>query len=231
MLPQPAPPPTPPATLDLIDCLRVVTDDPAWVRKLLVGSLVFVAAMLILPLPLMLGYHLRVVRHALQGVRALPEWDDWGALFMDGLRVIGVMLPHQIGAMLLVGLPIGALALLGGVLGDQAGAAVVVLLIPLMLLAVPFMLAVAALMNVAQVRLAATDSFSAAFDLRANLGFLQRNWLNVLLAFLLLLGTNFVAQFGVFLCCVGLLPATLWSQICFHYALGRAGALGGAARV
>ena len=50
----------------------------------------------------------------------------------------------------------------------------------------------------------------------------------LLLAFGVLLVTNFVAQFGVLLCCVGLIPATLWSQIAFHHGLGQVARLGAA---
>jgi hypothetical protein len=32
--------------------------------------------------------------------------------------------------------------------------------------------------------------------------------------------SNFIAQFGIFLFCVGILPATFWSQCVGAYALG-----------
>jgi Protein of unknown function (DUF4013) len=217
----PALPDQPPA-FDFMASLTVLGQDPAYVRKLLIGSLVLLAGMLLLPLPLLIGYYFRVLRRtALGDPRPLPEWDDWGGLFLDGLRVLALVLPHQLGFLLSVGIPFGVVMLSAGALGDQGGALFMLLILPLLLLAVVAALGFAAYVQVAQMRLAVTQDLAAAFEPGANVAFLRRNIGSLLMAFAVLLATNFVAQFGVLLCCVGVLPATLWSQIAFHHALGQ----------
>ncbi len=223
------PPAASAAAFDFVASLRVVTDDPAWLRKLLVGSLVTLFGILVLPLPLLIGYQLRVVRNTARGdARPIPEWEDWGGLFMDGLRVLALIIPHQLAFMLAVGAPFAAIVLGGAALGDNAGPLVMLLLLPLGLLTVAAALVFAGYVQVAQIRLAVTDNLGAAFDFAANAAFLRRSIIPLLLAFGVLLVTNFVAQFGVLLCCVGLIPATLWSQIAFHHGLGQVARLGAA---
>ncbi len=214
--------PRPRPAFDFMASLSVVGDDPAYLRKLLIGSLVLLAGVLILPLPLLIGYYFRVTRRTALGEQwPLPEWDDWGGLFMDGLRVIALILPHQIAFLLSVGLPFGAVGLGALALGDNVGPLVMLLILPLMLLVMLASLGFAVYLQVAQVRLALSQDLGQAFEPAANVAFLRRNVGPLLLAFAVLLVTNFIAQFGVLLCCVGLLPATLWSQIAFHHALGQ----------
>lgn len=78
----------------LKNIVRFPLQDPKWQNKLLIGSLLGLANFVIpiVPgLPLM-GYLARVLRGGMRNDDAsrLPEWDDWGDLFMDGLRVFGV---------------------------------------------------------------------------------------------------------------------------------------------
>jgi hypothetical protein len=216
-----------PAAFDVVACLKVVTDDPAWVSKLLTATAVSLAGVLIVPIPLLLGYHLRLMRRAQAGeARPLPEWDDWGGLFGDGLRVLALVLPHQIAFLLVVLLPFVLVVTVSGALGGERGGALVALLVfPLVLLMLALALAFGVYLNATLVRLAAGGDLAAAYDPGANLAFVRRNVFNLLLAFIVLIVANFIAQFGILLCCIGLLPATVWSQLCFHYALGRAAAL------
>ncbi len=221
----PAPAPARPG-FDFMASLGVVGQDPAFVRKLLIGSLVMLAGFFILPLPLLVGYHFRVLRRtALGEPRPLPEWDDWGGLFIDGLRVMALLLVHQLGFLLGIGLPLGGVLLVSSALHDGTGALVALLLVPLALLVVVAAVTLAVYLQVVQIRLALTDDWGAACEPSANVSFMRRNVGTLLLAFAVLLVTNFIAQFGVLLCCVGVLPATLWSQIAFHHALGQAARL------
>lgn len=221
------PPPTPRTSLDFVACLKIVTDDPAWVAKLLTATLVSLAGVLLVPIPLLLGYHLRLMRRASAGEpQPLPEWNDWGGLFGDGLRALAVLLPHQLALLVAVVLPFVLVLGGAGALGGRRGGPLVVLLVfPLMLVMMFAVWAFAVYLHAAFTRLATAGDVAAAYDPVANLAFIRRNLVNVLLAFAVLLVTGVLAQFGVLLCCIGVFPATVWSQLCFHYALGRVAAL------
>lgn len=64
------------------------------------------------------------------------------------------------------------------------------------------------------------ERFGAAFEFEANWSFLKRNVSNYLLAIAAFIVANFIAQFGFLLFCIGLFPATFWSQCVGAYALG-----------
>jgi hypothetical protein len=62
--------------------------DPDWIKKLAIGSLITLLSVLIVPVFLLLGYQVAVARNVNDGIDdRLPEWSDWGRLFMDGLYV------------------------------------------------------------------------------------------------------------------------------------------------
>ena len=65
--------------------------DSDWKRKLGIGFLIFLAGFLIPLIPWILayGYFARLTRvaHDNQGRPELPEWDEWGQLALDGLRL------------------------------------------------------------------------------------------------------------------------------------------------
>jgi hypothetical protein len=215
--------PMPAAALDFGGCLKAFTSDPGWVGKLLVGSLITILGCLILPLPLLLGYQLRVLRLSAAGApRPFPEWEDWGGLFVDGLKVLAVLIPHQLALFAGVGLPILAIMAVSGALGEERGGPFVMLLVlPLALVGFVALLAFAVYIQAALLRLAQTGDIAVAFQPAENVAFVKRNAAPLLLAFAVLIVTNLLAQFGMCLCYVGLIPTTLWSQLTFHYALGQ----------
>ncbi len=215
--------PTPPPTFDFGGCLKAFTSDPSWLSKLLVGTLVALGGCFLLPLPLLVGYQFRVLKLSAAGApRPFPEWEDWGGLFVDGLKVIAALLPLQLALFAGVGLPIFAVMGAAGALGDERGGPFVMLLLfPLILIGLVAVVAFAVYMQAALVALAREGEIGAAFRLAENVAFLKRNAGPMLLAFAVLLVANTLAQFGMCLCYVGLIPTTLWSQLTFHYAVGQ----------
>jgi hypothetical protein len=83
--------------------------DPKWQEKLLIGSALMFGGFIIpiLPWLVVLGYMARLMRAGERNSdpSVLPEWTDWGDLFMDGLR--------QFGVSFLIGLPVAAVILVG----------------------------------------------------------------------------------------------------------------------
>jgi hypothetical protein len=75
--------------------------DPAWKKKLLVALVVFMVPVLSICL---LGYVSRIMQRMAGegGEPYLPEWDDWGQLFIDGLRIFAVSLASMIPILLFI---------------------------------------------------------------------------------------------------------------------------------
>ena len=229
--PVPPPPPLPPSLpppvggtssrgFDLIRCLIFIKDDPDWLRKVLFGSLAVLLTGLLIGMPLLWGYSVRLVRRAAAGLEPpLPEWDDWGGIFMDGLKVAAVLIAHYVaGAVLLLPLVL-TLVVLPGSMDDPSGLFAVVLLL-MMAVAFVVLIAMAIYVHAAIVRMAVLDDLAEAFRPAEVIDFLRRNLGNVALAWVAFIIANFLSQFGVLICCVGLLPATVWSVIVMFYALG-----------
>lgn len=75
-------------------------EGPDWQKRFIIGAALIVVSFVIpvIPLIFVCGYVLQVMRRAIEGqALALPEWEDWGKLGVDGLRygVVGLvfMLP------------------------------------------------------------------------------------------------------------------------------------------
>jgi hypothetical protein len=115
-----APPPR--TTIDFARALTFIKDDPRWLAKIGIGSLVSLSTLLLVGIPPLTGYFQRVIRRVAEGeVYPLPEWEDWGGLFADGLKALAMVALH----LLVIGLPISAMACLAGFAGgmkDKMGA-------------------------------------------------------------------------------------------------------------
>lgn len=215
-------------TLDFGRAFQYFFEDPDWVKKLLIGGLFQILAMLLVGVPFLIGYFLRIVRNVARGeARPLPEWDDLGALFTEGLRGFGLYLVLMVGALLLPGSLGCVLALMGGALsstsrhGSPAGGAMVAIGFMLFyVLLIIVSLAVGLYMPAAFARMVVYDRFGAGLEFAENFAFIRRNGLNYLLVIVIHLVTSFIAQFAILLLCIGLFPAAFWASCTSAWALG-----------
>lgn len=144
--------------------LKYPTKSDDWYVTVLIGGVLTVLGILIIPLFLVYGYVIRVMRSRMAREDELPEFDDWGTLLVDGVKawVIGMvyLLIPLVVALVTVGGAIFSLAT-----GTQTGTAVGLtglfggLLLSVALGVVFWYLAVASIVNFAR-----TGSLSAAFD-------------------------------------------------------------------
>ena len=76
-------------TMDVAKAFTFVTEDEQWVGKIGIGALIALGSILIIPIPLLLGYQVGVTRNVMKGMkRPLPQWEDFGQLFVDGLSIL-----------------------------------------------------------------------------------------------------------------------------------------------
>jgi hypothetical protein len=79
--------------------------DPKWGNKLLMGSAVLFAGFIVPVVPwlFVMGYFARILRQTIaDGEWRLPEWDEWGQMLGDGLRLFGVSLVYSLPAIVLM---------------------------------------------------------------------------------------------------------------------------------
>ena len=97
----PPPPPPPvgsaPTGYDFLRPFVFLFDDPRWLPKVLIGGAFFLLATLFVGIPFLLGYVAKLIRNVIAGdPRPLPEWDDLGELFSEGLLLLCVGLVYMV---------------------------------------------------------------------------------------------------------------------------------------
>ena len=221
--------PAPAGSVDFGRSFTFVTEDPEWIKKILIGGVFTLACALLVGVPFVLGYFSRTLRNVVAGEpRPMPEWDDLGGLFNEGLRLTAVYLLYSLGAVAVLALPVGALVLpavaLSGAGGDVSegvaalGALGIVAFYGIILLV---SLALAVYLPAALARSALRGTVGDGFAWREILGFIQANLGNYLISLVIYLVASFLAQFGILLCCVGIFPAAFWGYMVLAVALGQ----------
>lgn len=189
-----------------------VFDDPDWVTKILIGGLFYIAGFLIIGWFFILGYIARTVRNIIAGhERPLPEWENLGEFFNEGLRLFGVMLVIVLPMIILVmGIMIPA-SILGSVdnegvaaFGSSMAGCIACLFVPVSL-AVTFFMPAMLLFAVVEQR------FGAAFEFGRIWPFIKQNIGNYVLAIVVYLIARFIGGFGILLLCIGVVFTGFWS--------------------
>jgi hypothetical protein len=211
-------------SLDFGRGFSFVFQDPDWIKKVLIGGAFSLLGTLLVGIFFVAGYALRVVqRTARDEPQPLPEWDDLGGIFADGLKVVGLNLAYSLVLTLVMGCPAGLLVAVATRVGPDPGEGPVALM---MILAVAMYglffllsLALAVYLPAALVRMALLGRFGAGFEVAQNLAFIRRNLVNYLLALVLALAASLLSQFGFLLLCIGVFPAAFWSYCVAAWAM------------
>ena len=118
------------------------------------------------------GYFIECARTRLKGSKKLPEWKDWGKLFMKGVGAFVIGLVYAIPVIVVLLLTVGSTILAGGLSGliNGSGLAIVNALATLGIgLVVTFVVAiiVSLVSSAALIRYADKGNFGAAFEFSA----------------------------------------------------------------
>jgi len=216
-------------TVDFGRSFSFVTEDPEWVKKILIGGAFTLACALLVGVPFVLGYFSRTLRNVIAGEpRPMPDWDDLGGIFNEGLRLTAVYLLYTLGIVAILAalgcvvmLPVMALSGSGAdpaeALGLLGGLGIVALYGLVMMAS----LALAVYLPAALARAALRGTVGDGFAWQEVLAFIKANLGNYLLSLVIYLLASFLSQFGAVLCCVGLFPAAFWSYMVLAVALGQ----------
>lgn len=137
-----------------------------------------IIATILLGIPLM-GYAMKILR----GEKPAPEVEDWGTLFIDGIKYIIIMIIYMIPAMIVLFVFVGA-SVLGAMSNDPTAimAAIGSMLIGLLLFAV-IALITSIFALIGAVRFARTGSIGEAFNFSAILATIEKiGWVPYIIA-------------------------------------------------
>lgn len=210
----PPPPTTTSGSFDFAKPFTYVFEDPNWLRKVLMGGLFTLAACVLVGVPFILGYYARVTRNILAGhPQPLPEWDDLGAYFSEGLRLLGVGIVWTLPVILLwmlIAIPAGLMSIVDSDAARTAGGAAFGLIYCIQ---IPLGLVLRFVIPVAMVRSIAEQSFSAGLQFGRVFSMIKANFVNFLLAFLVAFIAGFLGVFGIVACFIGIIFTAFWSSL------------------
>ena len=133
--------------------------DEDWLKKLAIGAVLVLTGIGMIPV---LGWMMEIIRRAKDGDYSLPEWSDFGTLFVDGLKAMAIGLIWAIPAIVIGGCIGGGVALSGN--SDALATVGWILTVLSSCIALPYMLALMLLMPPMIGILADTGNFGEALN-------------------------------------------------------------------
>jgi hypothetical protein len=195
--------------MDIGKSFTFVFEDDAWITKILIAAailflgvffswLLFIPA--ILAAALLNGYMVEIMRKVVAGnLDELPEWDDWGDLIVDGLKVIVIQIVYALPAIILgmcVFIPMLAAA-------ENAEGLSVFLGVVLSCLFILWAIVVSIVLPAATAVFAATDDLGAAFRFGEVFALVRDNLSTYLITFVMSWVASFLGGLGGVVCGLG----------------------------
>jgi hypothetical protein len=214
--------------MDIGKAFTFVFEDEDWIVKILIGAGILLVGILfswVLLIPLILafaliaGYSVEITRRVINGdVQELPEWNDWGALFADGFKVIVIGIVYALPIIILgicLGIPMGVLA-------EQSEGLSSLLGVLLSCLNLVWAIVMSILLPAAIAFYVADGQLSAAFRFGEVFAFVRDNLKTYLITFLMSWVANFVGSLGSIVCGVGALLTTPYGWMVTGHLYGQA---------
>jgi hypothetical protein len=145
--------------MDIVENIKYPTTDSEWIKKILIGGI-----LLIIPIINFIigGYYIKTLRGSIEGKPGLPEWDDWGDLFVKGLMVAIIGFIYSLIPLIVLFVSIGGVITAAISSGDFSAASISAI-VGGSLFSVVLMLIVCLVLPMALSIYAKEDSIGAAF--------------------------------------------------------------------
>jgi Protein of unknown function (DUF4013) len=203
--------------------LSFLLNDAGWLRKFLLGALFLLGSFLIVPLFIVLGYQLEIVRMVAFGDDScLPGWDNALGKLRQGAKLFLVTVIYGFPFLVLLGGTVTLGVMVGGGVSEAPRVLAVVGFALGWLLTIVFGLVLRLVLPAATIRLAVTGRMRKALQAGAVLRMVRgdiRQYLVVLLVSLIM--TLVVAPLGLLACCVGILFTTFYAVVVNAHLYGQ----------
>ena len=214
--------------MDIGKSFAFVFEDKQWIVKLLIAAAILLLGILfswllfiplILALALLSGYGVEITRRVIRGtLDGLPEWDDWGSLFKDGLMVLVIGVVYALPIIIVsicMGIPIGAFS-------DEANALSVTLSFFLSCFSFLYAIAISIVLPAAIAMYADEDDLGAAFRFGEVFALVRDNLSTYLITFVMSWVAGLIGGLGTLLCGVGWLFTMPYAQMVIGHLYGQA---------
>jgi hypothetical protein len=204
--------------MDIGTSFTYMFQDEDWIKKVLIGGVV---AFIPIVNFAAIGYVIQVLRNVRDGQSLpLPEWDQFGQYFKDGLWVFLILLVWAIPIIIVACLQGVGTALLAEANEDVASAVGIVSACFSCLMAL-WGLVMGVATPAIMIRYAEVGQFSVGFQFSELLAVITANVGSYIVALLLMWVASFVASFGVILCVVGVIFTQFWAYLVSGNLLGQ----------
>jgi hypothetical protein len=180
--------------MDVAKAFTYITEDERWISKLLIALIVTFFSFLIIPIFFLIGYSVAITRNVRNGEpKPLPEWDNWGQFFMDGLYIFLAQLVYTLPFWLLACIGVFVTVGASGLPSDaQELAAAVAGTTILVLSCLGFLFAIALffISPAIIVQYVLTGEFGACFRFGEVLGIARQSISDILIVFLATFGAS-----------------------------------------
>jgi hypothetical protein len=195
--------------MDIGSSFTYMFEDENWIKKILIGGIVAIIPIVNFAA---LGYLVQVIRNTRDGhPTPLPEWDQFGAYFMDGLWIALIILVYLIPVILLLCLQLVGTAALGS--SKDSESIVGILSSCFICLMSLWGLVVAVLIPAILVRYAEVGEFMAGFRFGEVFSIITANVGSYIVVLLLMWVASFIGQLGIILCVIGVIFTFFWSYL------------------
>ena len=210
-----------------------VFEDKDWITKILIGGAVFLGSMVLslvlvglVGFLLIVGYQRRVALAVADGAELpLPElFAQPGEDIVIGLKMMAIGFVWVLPAILLRIIGVVAMLVISGVGGgnDDAAAAGGLIMIGTSCLALPLQILGSAIAMIGILRFWDTGELGAGFRVGEIWAFAKRQWVNLLLALVVMMGAGIAAEMvGLLLLCIGIFFTMFWSNLATAHAFGQ----------
>jgi len=225
----PPPPPPPPAQppkvgFDFVKPFAFVFEDARWINKVLIGGLFQLLAMVLVGIPFLLGYLAKLTRNVIAGEPLpLPEWDELGEKFSEGLRLVGVGFVYMLPFFMMMCMIMVPMIILNaaGHRGDRDFDPAGGMIACIWCLVFPLGLALAVWLPAALLHVIVEERFGAGFEFARIWQFISANMGNYLLAIVVMFVARFASGFGIVLFCIGIVFTVFWAMCVTFYAFAQ----------
>ncbi len=205
--------------MDIGSSFTFMFEDENWLKKVLIGGIV---ALIPIVNFAAIGYIVQIIRNVRDGhPLPLPEWDQFGAYFMDGLWVFLIILVYLIPVILLSCIQGIGTAALGSSNNQDAQSAVGILSACFSCLIALWSLLVAILLPAVLVRYAEVGEFMAGFRFGEIFSVITANVGSYVIVLLLMWVASFIGQLGIILCIVGVIFTSFWAYLVSGNLIGQ----------
>ena len=196
--------------MDIGSSFSYMFQDEDWIKKILIGGVVGIIPIVNFAA---IGYMIQIIRNVRDGqALPLPEWDEFGKYFVDGLWIFLIFLVWSIPIILVACLQGIGTAVLAEASEDAANAFGVISAC-FSCVIVLWALLIAAVSPAILVRYAEIGEFMAGFQFSEILNIIRANVGNYIIVILLIWVASLIASFGVILCVIGVIFTQFWSYL------------------